>query len=223
MPANSDNSTPWLFVGLGNPERKYAANRHNVGFHVLERLAAKTGVSIADRRYEGLFGKATVGQRPVLLLKPTTFMNASGKAVVKAANFYKVAREQIVVVYDDIDLEFARLRIRLGGSHGGHRGVESVIDELGTRDFVRLRIGVGRPPAGMDPIAHVLSNFAPEEEPDIEKTIEKTVEAALSLVAEGLEKTMTLFNSRPKAPAQPKSGKEPEQANAPVEATDSES
>ncbi len=217
MILNSEEPSRWLIVGLGNPERKYAANRHNVGFHVLDRLAAKAGVSITDRRFQGWFGKATVDQHTMLLLKPTTFMNASGDAVAQAARFYKIAPENIAVVYDDIDLEFARLRLRAGGSHGGHRGVESVIDALGTRGFPRVRIGVGRPPAGIDPIAHVLSDFLPEEQPDIERTIEQAVAAALSLVTFGLDKTMTRFNSRAPAAREPSSCKEP-QPVAPPEA-----
>ena len=217
MNRTPEDPTRWLIVGLGNPEKKYAANRHNVGFHVLDRLAAKTGVSITDRRFQGWFGKAAVGQHAMLLLKPTTFMNASGAAVAQAARFYKIAPEQIAVAYDDIDLEFARLRLRAGGSHGGHRGVESVIDTLGTRAFPRLRIGVGRPPTGVDPIDYVLSDFSPDEQPEIEKTIEQAVEAALSLVSEGLAKTMTRFNSRAKAAAEPCTSNEP-QPVAPPEA-----
>ena len=215
MTLTPEDSTRWLIVGLGNPEKRYAANRHNVGFHVLDRIAAKTGVSVSDRRFKGWFGKATVGRNAMLLLKPTTFMNSSGSAVAAAAQFYKIPSDNIAVVYDDIDLEFARLRLRAGGSHGGHRGVESVIDALGHRKFVRLRIGVGRPPAGMDPIALVLSDFLPEEQPEIEKTIERTVEAALSLVTEGLEKTMTRFNRRATTAAQSGSCKEPQPAVPP--------
>ena len=217
MNRTPEDPTRWLIVGLGNPEKKYAANRHNVGFHVLDRIAAKTGVSITDRRFQGWFGKAAVGQHAMLLLKPTTFMNASGAAVAQAVRFYKIAPEQIAVAYDDIDLEFARLRLRAGGSHGGHRGVESVIDTLGTRAFPRLRIGVGRPPTGVDPIDYVLSDFSPDEQPEIEKTIEQAVEAALSLVSEGLAKTMTRFNSRAKAAAEPCTSNEP-QPVAPPEA-----
>ena len=215
MNRTSEDPTRWLIVGLGNPEKKYTANRHNVGFHVLDRLAAKTGVSITDRRFQGLFGKAAVGQHAMLLLKPTTFMNASGGAIAKAANYYKIPSENVAVVYDDIDLEFARLRIRAGGSHGGHRGVESVIEALGTRTFPRLRIGVGRPPGGMDPIDYVLSDFSPDEQPAIDKTIEQGVDAALSLVTEGLERTMTRFNSRATAPARPDAPKEPQTAASP--------
>ena len=215
MNRTPEDPTRWLIVGLGNPEKKYAANRHNVGFHVLDRIAAKTGVSITDRRFQGWFGKAAVGQHAMLLLKPTTFMNASGAAVAQAARFYKIAPEQIAVAYDDIDLEFARLRLRAGGSHGGHRGVESVIDTLGTRAFPRLRIGVGRPPTGVDPIDYVLSDFSPDEQPEIEKTIEQAVEAALSLVSEGLAKTMTRFNSRAKAAAEPCTSNEPQTAASP--------
>lgn len=217
MSQTSEEPTRWLVVGLGNPEKKYVANRHNVGFHVLDRLAVKAGVSITDRRFQGWFGKASVGPHALLLLKPTTFMNASGEAVAKAANFYKVPAKQVAVVYDDIDLEFPRLRLRAGGSHGGHRGVESVIAALGTRDFPRVRIGVGRPPSGVDPIAHVLSDFAAEEQPEIEKTIDQAVEAALSLVTAGLDKTMTLFNSRAKAAVEPSACEEPEPVAPPKE------
>ena len=215
MNLTPEDPTRWLIVGLGNPEKKYAANRHNVGFHVLDRIADKTGVSITDRRFQGWFGKAVVKRHTMLLLKPTTFMNASGEAVAKAARFYKIAPENVAVIYDDIDLEFARLRLRAGGSHGGHRGVESVIAALGTRAFPRVRIGVGRPPAGVDPIEHVLSDFAPAEQADIETTIDQAVEAALSLVTEGLEKTMTRFNRRATAAAE--SGACEEQQPAPAE------
>ena len=200
MTQTREDPARWLIVGLGNPEKKYAANRHNVGFCVLDRLAVEAGVSITDRRFQGWFGRAAVGRHALLLLKPATFMNASGGAAAQAARFYKIPPAQVVVVYDDIDLEFARLRLRAGGGHGGHRGVASVIDALGTREFVRLRVGVGRPPAGMDPIVHVLSDFLPEERPAIEETIAEAAAAALSLVAEGLEKTMTRRNRRP-APA----------------------
>ena len=103
MTLTPEDPTRWLIVGLGNPEKKYTANRHNVGFHVLDRLAAKTGVSITDRRFQGWFGKAAVGQHAMLLLKPTTFMNASGAAIAKAANYYKIPSENVAVVYDDID------------------------------------------------------------------------------------------------------------------------
>lgn len=210
MTQTPEQPSRWLIVGLGNPDKKYAANRHNVGFHVLDRLAAKLGVSITDRRFQGLFGKATVGGHTLLLLKPTTFMNASGEAAAKAANFYKIPAKQVAVVYDDIDLAFPRLRLRAGGSHGGHRGVESVIAALGTRDFPRLRIGVGRPPSGMDPIAYVLSDFCPAEQPEIAKTIDQAVDAALSLVGEGLEKTMTHFNRRVTPAEQPNPCEEPQ-------------
>lgn len=210
MNLTPEDPTRWLIVGLGNPEKKYAANRHNVGFHVLDRIADKTGVSITDRRFQGWFGKAVVKRHTMLLLKPTTFMNASGEAVAQAARFYKIPPEQIAVVYDDIDLEFARLRLRAGGSHGGHRGVESVIAALGTRAFPRIRIGVGRPPSGVDPIAFVLGDFLPEEQPEIEKTIEQAVEAAFSLVTVGLPTTMTRFNSRATAAAQPSTCEKPQ-------------
>lgn len=212
MTRTQEDPTRWLIVGLGNPEKKYTGNRHNVGFHVIDGLAAKAGVSVTDRRCHGLFGRAGAGQHALLLLKPTTFMNDSGKAVSAAARFYKIPPEHIAVIYDDIDLEFARLRLRAGGSHGGHRGVESVIAALGTRDFPRIRIGVGRPPAGVDPIAHVLSDFAAHEQPDIEKTIDLAVDAALSLATAGLDKTMTRFNSRAPSPAPPDPAKEPQTA-----------
>lgn len=216
MTLTPEDPTRWLIVGLGNPEKKYAANRHNVGFHVLDRLAAKAGVSLTDRRFQGWFGKAAVGRHTLLLLKPTTFMNASGEAVAHAARFYKIAPQTVAVIYDDIDLEFARLRLRAGGSHGGHRGVESVIASLGTRAFPRVRIGVGRPPAGVDPIEHVLSDFTPAEQPEIEKTIDKAVEAGLSLVTDGLEKTMTRFNSRaPRTAVQPSACEEPQPIETP--------
>lgn len=214
MTSTPEEPHRWLIVGLGNPEKKYAANRHNVGFHVLDRIADKTGVSITDRRFQSRFGKALVARHTMLLLKPATFMNASGAAVAQAARFYKIAPENVAVVYDDIDLEFARLRLRAGGSHGGHRGVESVITALGTRAFPRVRIGVGRPPSGVDPIQFVLGDFSADEQPEIAKTIDQAVEAALSLVSEGLEKTMTRFSRRATVAAESSAGEDPQTAPA---------
>ena len=149
----------WLIAGLGNPEPKYDGTRHNAGFEALDYLAAQWGCSIIKAKWQGLYGTAQVGQHKVVLLKPLTYMNLSGEAVTQLVNWYKVAPEELLVVYDDVDLPFGRVRIRPKGSAGTHNGMRNILYLLGRDDFPRLRVGIGRPPEHWDMKDFVISGY----------------------------------------------------------------
>jgi PTH1 family peptidyl-tRNA hydrolase len=182
-----------LLVGLGNPDARYQRNRHNVGFRVADLLAREAGVTLAPR-FSGLFAKGTLAQVPIGILKPMTFMNLSGRSVREAASFFKLPTEDVVVVHDEIDLEFGRLQIKKGGGHAGHNGLRSIGDELASSDFVRVRVGVGRPAPDRDASAHVLADFTEEEERQLEPLLQHAAEAARLVVLEGTEAAMNRFN-----------------------------
>ncbi len=154
-----------LLVGLGNPGSRYAGNRHNIGFRAIEELARSAGIPFSRTEHHALSGHGSLGAQRVILAKPQTWMNESGKAIGPLAHFYKVPPERLLVVYDDLDIPLGAVRYRPDGSSGGHRGVQSAIQHLGTSTFPRLRLGIGRPPGQMDPAAYVLQDFDKDEEP----------------------------------------------------------
>ncbi len=154
-----------LVVGLGNPGPRYAGNRHNIGFRAVEALAEEPTLSFSRTEHRALTAHGAVAGQRVILAKPQTWMNESGQAVAPLANYYKIPFEDLLVVYDDLDLPLGTLRFRQEGSSGGHRGVESIIQKLGTREFPRLRLGIGRPPGQMDAAAYVLQDFSDDDEP----------------------------------------------------------
>ncbi len=179
----------FLVVGLGNPGPRYAETRHNLGFWVVDHLAGEEGLAWNER------GRAFVARwGSGWLMKPATFMNASGEAVAPFARYYKIPPERLLVVHDDMDLPLGRLRLRRGGSAGGQKGVRSVIENLGTDAFDRLRIGIGRPPAGWDAASWVLSRFAPEELPLAQRAAETAAEAVRVWQEEGLAAAQQRFN-----------------------------
>jgi peptidyl-tRNA hydrolase, PTH1 family len=182
-----------LVVGLGNPGRQYAQNRHNVGWMVVDELARRHGASYRGK-YSGQFAEARVGDAKVALLKPETYMNLSGRAVSPAVRFYKLPPERVLVVHDEGDFDLGRLQARVGGGLAGHNGVRSIAQDLGTQEFGRLRIGVGRPERGDPrPLADfVLSDFQPHEDPD--RIVARAADAVETLLAEGLEATQRQFN-----------------------------
>ncbi len=186
----------YLIVGLGNPGVRYARNRHNVGARCLARLAATHNLEFSRRQKNARVARGEVGGVPVLLAIPQTFMNESGRAVAPLARFYQMPPERLMVVYDDLDLPLGAIRIRPDGGSGGHRGMQSVIDHLGTQKFPRLRVGIGRPPGQMDPADYVLQNFSPDEEPVVEEAVERAIAAIQTWLTEGLEKAMSEYNSR---------------------------
>lgn len=179
--------------GLGNPGRRYAGTRHNVGFDVVDKLAEDAGISITRLRFEALVGEMRIGDGKLLLAKPQTFMNESGRTVRAAAAWNDLSIDNILVVCDDLDLDVGVIRVRRKGSSGGHKGLKSIAGCLGTDDFARLRIGIGRPPAE-DAVDYVLSTFAKAEKELIAPAIDKAAEAARCWADEGIESCMNRFN-----------------------------
>ena len=184
-----------LIVGLGNPGRAYEHTRHNVGFDVLDKLAGKGGTEFRRRLLAPVqTAEMRVGNESLLLVKPQTFMNRSGPPVGALARKKGVAPADLVVVVDDVDLPCGQLRIRARGSAGGHNGLKSVIEHVGTEDFVRVRVGVGRPGGKGDMVNHVLSKFSPDERETIAGAIEKAADAVAHIVEHGVDKAMNEFN-----------------------------
>jgi len=193
-----------LVVGLGNPGPEYAETRHNVGFRIVERLAERHGIALRrERRFHGLFGDGVVRGVAVGLLAPHTWMNLSGKAVVAAVDALPLGdlASDLVVVYDDLDLPFGRLRVRPGGSAGGHNGLADVQERLGRSDFPRLRFGIGRPTAGGDPVEYVLAPFDVAQRAALEARVALAADALEAILAEGVAAAMNRFNAHREAEA----------------------
>lgn len=183
-----------LIVGLGNPGRQYANTRHNAGFKVLDELARRLRVSFDRTKFESEIAQAQLGAQRLLLMKPQTFMNLSGVAVAKAARNKIDALDDLLVVVDDVNLPLGRIRFRTGGSAGGHNGIKSIIEHVGSDQFPRLRMGVGRSGAPEQLRDHVLTSFSPEERPEYERMIERSVEGVVTYVEDGIERAMDRFN-----------------------------
>jgi PTH1 family peptidyl-tRNA hydrolase len=189
------SDSPALVVGLGNPGADYAQDRHNVGFQVVQTLARAHGLAFVRRRgTKAQVAEGRIGSHPVLLAKPQTFMNLSGQAVGRLSRAHGLPPEQILVVYDDLDLPVGRLRLRPEGGSGGHKGMRSITDALGTQMFPRLRIGIDRPPGRMDPAEYVLQPFSDSEKLVLAETVERAVAAIECWLAEGILAAMDRFN-----------------------------
>jgi len=184
-----------LLVGLGNPGREHAGNRHNAGFMLADALAKRLGIKIGKVRCDSLVGDGRAEGRRVVLAKPQTFMNESGRAVLCLMRSYAVELERLLVVFDDLDLPLGELRLRPAGGSSGQHGMESIIERLSVTEFARLRIGIGRPPGRMDPADYVLEDFAAPERELMEATLLRGVECLQMLLARGLEEAMTLCNT----------------------------
>lgn len=195
----------YLIAGLGNPGREYEMTRHNAGFRVVDRLAGKMGCEVGTRKFLGFTGSGILGGEKVLLLKPQTYMNNSGESVRAAADFYKLAAEQVIVVYDDISLDVGGVRVRAQGSAGGHNGMKSIIAHLGTDKYPRVRVGIGDKPPRMDLADYVLSRFTKAEEEEIEKAAADAADAVELLIAAGVQAAMNRYN-KVKRPREPESG-----------------
>ncbi|HOB73625.1 MAG TPA: aminoacyl-tRNA hydrolase [Phycisphaerae bacterium] len=182
-----------LVVGLGNPGGKYASTRHNVGFRVVDELARRHGIDVSRTGFSGLTGKGSIGGESVLLLKPGTFMNLSGRSVREAMTFYKLELPDLLVISDDMALPLGRLRLRKSGSAGGHNGLSSVIAELGDDGFGRLRIGIEQV-SGARMVGHVLSPFTPQEEEVIGPAVARAADAVECWLADGMDTAMNRFN-----------------------------
>jgi PTH1 family peptidyl-tRNA hydrolase len=185
----------YLIIGLGNPGREYRTSRHNIGFMLLDRLAERLGASFSRLESKALVTKAELNASRLVLAKPQTYMNLSGGAVSSLARFYKIDLSGLLVVCDDIDLPFGMLRLRPGGGSAGQKGMQSIIDSLGTQDFPRLRLGVSRPPGRMDAADYVLQNFSKEETSFLPAILDRGVEAVLTFAQSGLAEAMNRYNA----------------------------
>ena len=185
-----------IIVGLGNPTSEYQGTRHNIGFSVIDRLSDEYRISVSERKFKGLCGRGMIGADKVLLVKPQTYMNLSGESVVEALHYYKCdPEEDLIVIYDDIDLDVGRLRVRGKGSAGGHNGMKNIIAHIGTETFARIRVGVGAKPPKMDLADYVLGHFHAEEMEAIEEGRKLACDAAAVILSDGVEAAMNRYNA----------------------------
>lgn len=185
-----------LIVGLGNPTKKYENTRHNVGFDVIDYIAKEYNIGVDEAKHKGLYGKGKIEGQSVILLKPMTYMNLSGESVVAVANYFKILPEDIIVVYDDINLDVGKLRIREKGSAGGHNGIKNIIAHLGTQEFPRVRVGVGMKPPKMDLADYVLSHFSKQEKETLDAAYDNACKAVALMVMDDISKAMNDFNGK---------------------------
>lgn len=184
----------YVIVGLGNPGKQYDKTRHNVGFDVIDMLAKEYGISVTKIKHKALIGEGRIGTEKVLLVKPQTYMNLSGETLIDIYNYYKVDLENIVVIYDDIDLDVGKLRIRKKGSAGTHNGMRSIVKCLGSTEFPRVRVGVSKPMHGQNLADFVLSRFRKEEADDLAMGLEKACNAVDCIIRENLDLAMNKYN-----------------------------
>lgn len=183
-----------LIVGLGNPGEEYANTRHNVGFRVIHFLAKISGIKATTFKFKAIIGRGCIEDNKVILAQPQTFMNNSGEAVGLLVNYFKIPLDKIIIIHDDLDLPTGKIRIRLNGSSGGHKGLRSIINTLGSEEISRIRIGIGRPTDRVEVIDYVLDYFEPEEEEEITKSISLAAAAVKSILSEGYFTAMNKYN-----------------------------
>jgi peptidyl-tRNA hydrolase, PTH1 family len=192
-----EETHPWLVVGLGNPGREYAGNRHNVGFMIVDLLAARCGARFARHRRavaEVAEGRLAPGGPRLVIAKPMSYMNLSGGPVVALARFYKVPTDQVLIAHDELDIPYGQLRAKRGGGEGGHNGLRSITKSLGTKDYLRVRFGVGRPPGRQDPADYVLSDFSSTERKELEFLIDRAADMVEAIITRGLEWTQNAYH-----------------------------
>ena len=193
----TDEAGPWLVVGLGNPGREYAGNRHNVGFLVADLLAGRVGAKFGRHKRavaEVAEGRLGFGGPKLVLVKPLTYMNLSGGPVVALAQFHKIPAERVIAVHDELDIPYGQLRIKIGGGEGGHNGLRSMSKSLGTKEYVRVRFGIGRPPGRQDPADYVLSDFSAAERKELEFLVDRAADVVESVVTKGVEPTQNAYH-----------------------------
>lgn len=191
----------FMIAGLGNPGKEYDRTRHNVGFLAVDALAGRYGIDIREKKHRALCGKGMIEGEKVILVKPQTYMNLSGESIRTVRDFYRLEHDEIIVIFDDISLAPGQLRIRRGGSAGGHNGLKSIIAQLGTQEFPRVRVGIGEKPAEMDLAAYVLSRFSQGEQKLMDDAFREAGAAAVTIMTEGVDRAMNIFN-RKKADSQ---------------------
>ena len=186
----------WIVVGLGNPGEKYSATRHNMGAMVIDVLLGRTGASLKSHKSGCVIAETTLDGERVVLARPTTYMNDSGRPVRELARWYKVQPDRLVVVHDELDIPFEEVRVKDGGGTAGHNGLGSIASHLGTRAFVRIRVGIGRPPGRRGAVGHVLDTFSSSERKELPFVIERAADAVRSTIVDGVERAMNEFNTR---------------------------
>ena len=185
----------YVITGLGNPTLKYSKTRHNVGFDTIDVLAKKYGIKVKKKQFKALTGEGFIGGEKVILVKPMTYMNNSGESVSEIVKYYKIDPDkELIIISDDLNLDVGVLRIRAKGSAGGHNGLKSIIKCVGTESFDRVRIGVGKVPAGTDVITHVLTRFSRADRAIVKESFEVAADAIVSIISDGIDKTMSKFN-----------------------------
>ena len=190
-----ESAYDWLIVGLGNPGLQYEKTRHNAGFMVIDALAEKYGVGFPKRKYDALIGECKIGDNRIMLVKPQTFMNLSGKAVTAICSFYKIPYDKVIVMFDDVSLDVGKIRVRRKGSDGGHNGIKDIIELSGTSDIPRIKIGVGKKPnAEYDLKDWVLGKFSKEDLDSFQKATEIGVKAAEEIIKRGIDSAMNRYN-----------------------------
>ena len=184
----------YIIIRLGNPGKKYEHTRHNAGFDAIDKLAEKYNIKMDKLKHKALIGEGRIGTEKVVLVKPQTYMNLSGESIVSICQFYKPEFDKVIVMYDDIDLDVGKLRIRKKGSAGSHNGMKSIIKCIGTQEFPRIRIGVSKPPEGWDLADFVLSRFPKEQQGDLEESFERAVLTVEEIIDSGIESAMNKYN-----------------------------
>ena len=185
----------YIIAGLGNPGKKYEDTRHNIGFRTIDALADKLNIKVNKIKFKGLVGEGRIAAEKVILLKPHTFMNNSGESIVEILNFYKLKPEDLIVVVDDIDIEFAQLKIKKNGSAGTHNGLKSIVNLTGSKDFARFKVGVGKKHHNEDLANFVLSSFPAKDKKHIEDAIDACADAIIEAVSRGIDKSMNSYNN----------------------------
>lgn len=184
----------YLIVGLGNPEEEYNRTRHNMGFHAINKIAEKYNLEIKKNKFQGLYENALIENQKVIFVKPQTYMNLSGKCVKEFVEFYKIESDKILIIYDDMDIEPGKIKIRKKGSSGGHNGIKSIIEELGTEEFSRIRIGIGKPQYKNDKINYVIGEIQEEDIEKLEEGVDKAKDAVIEILKNGIDTAMNKFN-----------------------------
>lgn len=187
----------YIIAGLGNPGKKYENTRHNIGYQVVDALAGRHGISILELKFKGIIGKGMIGGEKVILIKPLTYMNLSGECIREAVSYFKIDETaELIVIADDVSLDVGQIRIRKKGSAGGHNGLKNIIAQLGHEEFMRIKMGVGEKPPGYDLADYVLGHFTKEDEKILSESRETAVLAIETIMNDGIEKAMNLYNAK---------------------------
>lgn len=184
----------YLIIGLGNPEEEYSNTRHNMGFDTINKIAKKHGIEVSKNKFQGLYGTGMIDGEKVVLLKPQTYMNLSGISAVQFMRFYKISPKEVIVIYDDLDIEKGTIKIRKQGGPGTHNGMKSIVCELGTTEFYRIRVGIGNPDIKGDLVNYVLQKISADEKEVLEKATTKAADAVQAIITDGIDRAMNLYN-----------------------------